>query len=91
MEIHQPSFFMGFVIGFLFSGYLGWVLQRIRQARIDMATPDRPMTVPTQRTPRAVMTAAAAAFWRLVRWLIVLLLSIVVGILLIQLLIQSFS
>jgi hypothetical protein len=92
MEIDRPSFLYGFLLGFLLSGYLGWLLQKIRQTRSVMQAPDRPMSGNTPHTPRSVFAAAAAAFWRLLRWLFLLLLSLVIaGTLLYYLLLGEFS
>jgi hypothetical protein len=79
MDIDQYSFTVGFAFGFLFSGVLGWILQRMRQAWHGMGAPDRPMNVETPHTPRWVMARAAAALWRLMGLLVLLLLTLGAG------------
>ncbi len=72
MSLDHPSFFFGFILGFLVAGVLGWILQRVRQTMQDMGAPNRPMMIATNRTPNDVVRASGAAFWRLIGWFFLL-------------------
>ena len=64
-----------FLLGFLISGYLGWILQRIRRNRGTMDAPNYPMAVYTRNTPSHVFAAARAAFWRFLGWWAIMVFS----------------
>jgi hypothetical protein len=80
------SFLTGFFFGFLVSGVIGYMLNRINLARNAMRAPDRPMSVPTGNTPRTVLANAARAGQTCMTWSIALLLFIVVVIALLYML-----
>jgi|GEM_PF-2307156 len=80
MDLEGYSFGWGFFLGFLFATLLGIVAERIRRALQGMQAPDRPMVVPTTRTPRSVFVAAARAFRDFVFSLFLMFILIVAGI-----------
>ncbi|MCL4861130.1 MAG: hypothetical protein KJZ93_17060 [Caldilineaceae bacterium] len=77
MDLHPPSFLIGFLIGFAVAMVTGILVNKIYQALEAMLLPDRPMVVRTAETPRTVMQRAARAarrfivllFW-LVLWVV---------------------
>ena len=68
MYFDQVSFLSGFLFGFLIAGIIGAMWNRIQLARNAMRSPDRPMNVPTQNTPRTVMANAARASQTCMVW-----------------------
>lgn len=67
-----------FIIGLVAAGFLGNILQQMRNQRGLMKAPDRPMNVPTQGTPNSVIAIASAAFWRFIRLCIFFVISVIV-------------
>lgn len=70
MDLHPPSFAIGFVVATV----TGILVNKIYQALEAMLLPDRPMVVRTAETPRTVMQRAARAARRfivLMFWLII--------------------
>lgn len=74
MDLHPPSFIVGFVIGFAVAMVTGFLAGKLYEALEAMRSPDRPMVVKTAETPRTVMQRAARAARRfivLMFWLII--------------------
>lgn len=76
MDIDRTAFIAGLIVGAVIAGGFGYISGRIRLARNAMRSPDRPMTIPTQNTPRSVMEAAAAALRQCLFWSIVMVLFV---------------
>jgi len=80
MDLEGYSFAVGFILGFTFATLLGFITGKIRGALQGMRAPDRPMVVPTTRTPRSVLLAAAAAFKDFVLWWFLMFILFIVSI-----------
>lgn len=83
MNSEEVAFFSGLLLGVFVAGTVGFMFQKILKARNDMRAPDRPMNVPTGKTPRSVMASAAEAARTCMLWsfALVLFLAIVVAVL----------
>jgi hypothetical protein len=83
MNSNEGYFLFGFVVGVGVAGFAGYMLNRINKARNDMKAPDRPMNVPTGKTPRSVMGSAAEAGRTCMLWsfALVLFIAVVVAVL----------
>ncbi len=79
MDLEGYSFGWGFFLGVLFATLLGMVAERIQRALQGMHAPDRPMVIPTTRTPRSVYAAAARAFRDFVFSLFLMVILIAAG------------
>lgn len=77
MNSNEGYFLFGFIVGVGVAGFAGYMLNRINKARNDMRAPDRPMNVPTGKTPRSVMSSAAAAAQTCMLWSLALVLFLV--------------
>lgn len=77
MDAFQTNFIFGFIAGFAVATIGGAILNRINIARNGMMAPDRPMGVPTQRTPRSVMAQAAQAARQCLFWSAILVLFVI--------------
>ena len=74
MNSNEAYFLVGFLVGFGVAGFAGYMLNRINKARNDMRAPDRPMNVPTGKTPRTVMVSAAESARTCMLWSLALVL-----------------
>ena len=72
MEIDRGCLFLGIAIGFIIAAVIGQFLARIGAARNAKSAPDRPMSVPTPKTPRVVMSAAARGTRDMIFWTLAL-------------------
>lgn len=82
MQIESESFWIGFIVAFIFVSLLGRISQQIAAARSRRSLPDRPMTIATTETPRQVIRTAANAQMAVIGWTILLLLLLgVIGVL----------
>lgn len=77
MNSEEVAFAAGVAVGLLVAGVIGFMLNKIMKARNDMRAPDRPMNVPTGKTPRSVMSSAAAAAQTCMLWSLALVLFLV--------------
>lgn len=66
MDLHPPSFIVGFAIGFAVAMVTGFLANKLYEALEAMRSPDRPMAIRTAETPRTVMQRAARATRRFV-------------------------
>lgn len=68
----NPDLCMGFVLGFVVAGALGFVLQRIRLAnlRIQQAGTKQKIVGETQFTPREAVRQSAAAQLEILFWVV---------------------
>jgi hypothetical protein len=78
MNSNEGYFLVGFLAGFGVAGFAGYMLNRINKARNDMRAPDRPMNVPTGKTPRSVMVSAAESARTCMLWSLALVLFLAV-------------
>jgi sterol desaturase/sphingolipid hydroxylase (fatty acid hydroxylase superfamily) len=72
-RMNEGSFKLGFLLGFVLAGALGWAANRFRTAQARRQRPKRPMSVQTDSTPAQVVAASQGACLSMVVWSLVLL------------------
>lgn len=77
MNSQEIAFISGFGLGLFVAWVIGFMSNKILKARNDMRAPDRPMNVPTGKTPRNVMASAAEAAQTCMVWSFALVLFLV--------------
>ncbi len=77
MNNQEVAFISGFGLGLFVAWVIGFMSNKILKARNDMRAPDRPMNVPTGKTPRNVMASAAEAAQTCMVWSFALVLFLV--------------